>query len=264
MGIDLQQLAFTYHKGRNVLSGIDLGLDGGQLVSLLGPNGSGKSTLLRLIGGFMPPTSGCIKIDGLISHSMGTNSRAMRLAYVPQQPTLAFAYDLASYVAFGRHALGRRDADRFAQDALNKLDLAHLADRPVGELSAGQRQRAAIARALCQLMGDRPAGCTRVLLADEPLSALDPRHALLVSELLTELSSEGVLVIAVLHDLALASRLSDRVVLLSEEGRVLASDKPETALREDYLKSAYGVGFDRVSHDSKLVALLPKNQGRLV
>lgn len=108
-------------------------------------------------------------------------------------------------------------------------------------------------------MGDRPDGCSRVLLADEPLSALDPRHALLVSDLLTQLSTEGVLVIAVLHDLALASRLSDRVVLLSSEGRVLANDAPEAALLEDNLRSAYGVEFDRVSRDSELVALLPRS-----
>lgn len=259
MGIDVQQLAFAYHKGRTVLSGIDLGFEVGQLVSLLGPNGSGKSTLLRLIGGFMPPTSGSIRIDGSPTNALSAHNRAMRLAYVSQQPSLAFAYDLAAYVAFGRHAMGRRDSDLFAQEALDRLDLAHLADRPVGELSAGQRQRAAIARALCQLMGDRPDGCSRVLLADEPLSALDPRHALLVSDLLTQLSTEGVLVIAVLHDLALASRLSDRVVLLSSEGRVLANDAPEAALLEDNLRSAYGVEFDRVSRDSELVALLPRS-----
>lgn len=259
MGIDVKQLAFAYHKGRTVLSGIDLGLEGGQLVGLLGPNGSGKSTLLRLIGGFMPPTSGSARIDGSPTHTLSADNRAMRLAYVPQQPSLAFGYDLAAYVAFGRQALGRRDADRFSRDALGRLDLAHLADQPVGELSAGQRQRAAIARALCQLMGDRPPSSTRVLLADEPLSALDPRHALLVSELFTELTRDGVLVLAVLHDLALASRLSDRVVLLSGEGRVLANDPPEAALHEDNLRTAYGVEFDRVSHDSELVALLPRS-----
>lgn len=258
MGISIQQLSFAYHKGQTVLSDVNLDLEPGQLVSLLGPNGSGKSTLLRLIGGFAPPTSGRILIDETPTHTLSAHARASRIAFVPQQPALAFAYDLRAYVAFGRHALGRRDAERLASQALDRLDLPHLASRPVGELSAGQRQRGAIARALCQLLGDRPDGCMRVLLADEPLSALDPRHALLVTDLLRELADEGISVIAVLHDLALASRLSDRVVLLSDEGRVLAHDRPEIALVGEHLREAYGVDFDRITQDSGLVALLPR------
>ena len=241
---------------------VDVGFQAqaGQVVSLLGPNGSGKSTLLRLIGGFSAPDSGTLTIDGLHAHKLSHRERAARVGFVPQQPAVAFAYELADYVAFGRHAVGRRDTDRFTETALDRLDLAHLASRPVGELSAGQRQRAAIARAYCQLLGDRPTGSTRVMLADEPLSALDPKHALLVTDLLCELAGDGVLVVAVLHDLALASRISDRAVLLSSEGTLLAEGAPADVLTDTSLEAVYGVGFKRIVRDNTLLAILPEHR----
>jgi iron complex transport system ATP-binding protein len=258
VGLKASHIQFAYHVGRPVLQEIRFEADAGQVVSLLGPNGSGKTTMLRIIGGFVAPDSGSLTIDNLDAHKLSHHERAERIGYVPQQPAVAFGYELADYVALGRHALGRRDAAGFTAQALDRLDLVHLADRPVCELSAGQRQRAAFARAYCQLLGDRPAGCTRVLLADEPMSALDPRHALLVTALLGELAQTGVLVVTVLHDLALASRVSDRVVLLSDDGSLLSEGSSEEVLTDQFLEAAYGVAFKRIVQENRLLAILPE------
>jgi len=260
VGLKASHIQFAYHKGHPVLRDISFEANTGQVVSLLGPNGSGKSTLLRLIGGFAAPDSGSLTIDGLAAHKLSHHDRAMRVGYVPQQPALAFAYELADYTAFGRHALGKKDAAKYTAEALDRLDLSHLASRPVGELSVGQRQRAAFARAYCQLLGDRPTGCTRILLADEPLSALDPKHALLVADVLGELAQSGVLVVAVLHDLALASRLSDRVVLLSGEGTLLSEGLAGEVLTDRALEAAFGVGFKRIVQEDQLLAILPEHR----
>lgn len=241
-----------------MLEGVSLSAEPGSVLTLLGPNGSGKTTLMRLLAGGMTPSQGLIQLDGKPVHKLGAHDRAMRLAYVPQHPALAFAYPLRTYVAMGRFALGRRTAAVFADEAIKRLDLLDLADRPVTELSAGQRHRAALARGLCQLLGDRPAGVTRVLLADEPVAALDPKHALLVTELFKDLAQEGVLVLLVLHDLALAARVSDRLALLSSGGKLLAEGMPGEVLTDARLESAFGVGFRRLESGGSLAALIPE------
>jgi len=209
------------------------------------------------MSGSLTPEQGEVRLDTKSVHRLSAHERALRIAYVPQHPSLAFAYPVRVYVEMGRFALGRRTAAVFADEAMKRLDLTNLADRPVTELSAGQRHRAALARAMCQLLGDRPAGCTRVLLADEPVAALDPRHAMLVTELFQSLAHEGVLVVLVLHDLALAARLSDRLALLSGEGQLLAQGSPDEVLDERTLGSAFGVGFRRLESDGELAALIP-------
>lgn len=257
MPLAASDITFHYHAGTPVLREITFHQDPGQLLALLGPNGSGKSTLLRLIGGFLTPTSGALTIDGSAVRAMSAAERAKRLAYVPQQPGVAFAFDVRTYVSFARHALGRRDADRYVDEALERLDLAHLARRPMGELSAGQRQRAAIARALAQLAGPREPDTTRVLLADEPFSALDPKHALLVGDLFQSLAQGGVLLVVVLHDLALAGRLADRALLLGAGGELLAEGETNGVLRPEPLRTAFGVDFEAVTRQGELLAMHP-------
>lgn len=263
MSLTCEHLHFAYRPGRPVLNDITLSAAPGTILTLLGPNGSGKTTLMRLLTGSLTPSEGAVRLDGLTVTSMRAHERALRIAYVPQQPQVAFAYTLGAYIRMGRHALGRGEAAVYADEAMKLLDLAHLVDEPVPTLSAGQRHRAAIARAVCQLLGDRPKGCTRVLLADEPLAALDPRHALMVGELFRELAHRGVLVVLVLHDLALGARLSDSVVLLSGEGRVLCQGSPERVMEDETLRGAFGVGFRRLEMDGTLAALIPQSGGTL-
>ncbi len=257
MTLACEHIHFAFEEGKPVLADISLSAPGGSILTLLGPNGSGKTTLMRLLTGSLAPDQGQISIDGRPIARLSAHQRALRLAYVPQHPALAFAYPVRTYVEMGRFALGRRTAGGFAQEAMARLDLAHLAERPVTELSAGQRHRAALARALCQLLGERPGGTTRVLLADEPVAALDPRHSMLVTDLFRGLAQDGVLVVLVLHDLALAARLSDHLALLSDQGRVLVQGPQGEVLSEKWLRLAFGVGFRRLESEGALAALIP-------
>ena len=257
MALSCEHIHFAYRPTRPVLEDVSLSAQPGSILTLLGPNGSGKTTLMRLLAGGAAGAKGQIHIDGKPVHKLSAHERALRIAYVPQHPALAFAYPLRTYVAMGRFALGRRTSAVYADEAMKRLGLMDLSDRPVTELSAGQRHRAALARALCQLLGDRPAGVTRVLLADEPVSALDPKHALMVTQLFQDLAQEGVLVVLVLHDLALAARLSDQIASLSSGGRLLAAGPPGEVLTDETLRSAFGVGFRRLESEGSLAALIP-------
>lgn len=261
MTLACESIHHAYRPHRPVLSDVSLRAAPGEVLALIGPNGSGKSTLLRLLAGSLTPTKGHVTLDRREVRTMGAHDRALRVAYVPQVPSVAFAFDVRTYVAFGRHALGRGDSAVYADEAMKRLDLLDQADEAVPELSAGQRQRAALARALCQILGDRPPGCTRVLLADEPFSALDPRHALATESLLRDLAQEGVAVVVVLHDLALASRLADRVALFGPGGRLAATGAPGEVLREEELAGVFGVGFERVETGGRLRALIPRAGG---
>lgn len=262
MTLACESIHHAYRPARPVLSDVSLRASPGEVLALIGPNGSGKSTLLRILAGSLTPTKGRVTLDSREVRDLGAHDRALRVAYVPQVPGVAFAFDVRTYVAFGRHALGRGGAAVYADEAMKRLDLLDQADEAVPELSAGQRQRAALARALCQLLGDRPAGCTRVLLADEPFSALDPRHALAAESLLRELAATGVAVVVVLHDLALAARLADRVALLGPGGNLAVSGAPGEVLREDVLAGVFGVGFERLESGGRLASLIPRAGGR--
>jgi len=255
-----EHIHFAYRPSQPVLTDVSLSAETGSILTLLGPNGSGKTTLMRLLAGASSPSQGRVLVESKAAARLTAHERAQRIAFVPQHPALAFAYPLRTYVAMGRFALGRRTAAVFADEAMKRLDLMDLSDRPVTELSAGQRHRAALARALCQLLGERPAGTTRYLLADEPVAALDPRHALFVTELFKQLAQEGVTVVLVLHDLALAARISDRLALLSSQGRLIASGPPAEVLGDPALESVFGVSFERLESGGSLAALIP---GRL-
>ncbi|HED54952.1 MAG TPA: ABC transporter ATP-binding protein [Phycisphaerales bacterium] len=257
MTLAADHIDFAYRRGHPVLSGISLTIHPGRVVALLGPNGSGKTTLLRLLAGMIKPQAGSITIDGHQTHELNAHDRAQRLAYVPQNPALAFPFDLSRYVGFGRFALGNQDKVERVRRAIDRLDLTHKAHEPVGELSAGQRQRAAIARALCQL-GEEPApGFTRILLADEPTASLDPKHVVRVMELLKDLKEIGVGVVLVLHDLASAARWADHAILLDSAGTLLTEGTPDNALNDDSLQRAFGIGFQRIEREGELLALRP-------
>ncbi len=232
---------------RPVLRGIDLEAEPGVRTALIGPNGSGKSTLLRLLGGHLAPSDGTARLDGVPVASIAPSERARRIAIVPQTVSLAFPFSVARFVAFGRHALGRRGLEAAVAEAIERVDLADRARDPVGELSHGQQQRASIARALCQLSGMPRGG--RYLLADEPTASLDPAHTLLVASLFDELAAAGVGVVAALHDLGAAAAF-DRVLLLGAGGSPIAAGTPDEVLREGCLRASFGVGFRALADSS--------------
>lgn len=234
------------YASRTVLDRVDFSAARGELVTLLGPNGCGKTTLLRCISGVHPPASGTIALDGDDIASLGPAAMARRVAVVAQAAMLP-----GGFTAFDVALMGRTPHLRLLQGetrhdvaivraAMERADCWHLRARPVDELSGGERQRVVIARALAQQPD--------LLLLDEPTSHLDLAHQVETFRLMRELCREQQLaVVAVVHDLTLASLFSDRVVLLSE-GIVAAEGTPAGVLRADVLERTFGVAV-RVIHD---------------
>ena len=223
---------------KQVLGGISAVFQSGQVTTIAGPNGAGKSTLLTVLAGLRRPDGGRVLIGDEDMFNLPARQRAQRVGYLPQIPEVAWAVDVRTLVALGRipyvGARGLTAADEQAVErALSAAGLEAMADRDVTTLSGGERARALLARAL--------AGEPRWLLADEPLTGLDPGHQLDVAALFRKMAVEsGCGVVVTLHDLHMALRMSDRVIVLAE-GRILADGTPANALSPETLLRAYGV-----------------------
>ncbi|WP_409316160.1 heme ABC transporter ATP-binding protein [Pseudomonas sp. KCJK9016] len=227
-------------RGRKtVLADVSLQLESGEVLGVLGPNGAGKSTLLGVLCGELRSSEGNVLLDGeSLDHWSGTQ-RAQRLAVLPQVSTLDFAFRVEEVVGMGRlpYQSGRaRDAEIVA-DALAAADVGHLSGRSYLALSGGERQRVHLARVLAQLW---PGRAGQTLLLDEPTSMLDPLHQHTTLQAVREFAGRGAAVMVILHDLNLAARYCDRILLL-EDGRPVALDTPQQVLRPDSLKAVFGL-----------------------
>jgi iron complex transport system ATP-binding protein len=225
-------------KGREVLRGLELAAEPGRLTALIGRNGAGKTTLLRVLAGIVAPDAGAVLIGDVDIRSWDRGRLARVLAYLPQEHVVHWALTARAVVALGRlpyqpFGVGESAADRAAiEGALAAMDAAHLAQRPVPELSGGERARVLVARALAQ----EP----RVLLADEPAAGLDPAHQLTLFRHLAALAEAGRTVVVAVHDLSLAARFCHSVMLV-HEGRTLAAGPPQDVLTPQHLATAYGI-----------------------
>ncbi|EZH80564.1 MAG: heme ABC transporter ATP-binding protein [Pseudomonas sp.] len=222
-----------------VLSDIDLQLRPGEVLGVLGPNGAGKSTLLAALTGELPASTGQVTLDQRALDDWSGPERARRLAVLPQSSSLNFAFRVEEVVAMGRlpHDSGRvRDA-QVVQEALHAADAAHLTGRSYLELSGGERQRVHLARVLAQLW---PGGDGQILLLDEPTSMLDPLHQHTCLQAVRHLAESGAAVLVILHDLNLAARYCDRLLLL-EQGRAHALGTPAEVLRAEPLQAVFGL-----------------------
>lgn len=220
-----------------VLEGASLALHGGAITAIIGPNGAGKSTLLACLAGLRAPDAGEVLLEGAPLAAMPARERARRIGFLPQVAEVNWDIDVATLVSLGRlphqGRWGPGEADRAAVcRALEATDTARLAERVVASLSGGERARALLARVL--------AGEPHVLLADEPLANLDPRHQFESLALLRRIADAGAGVVLVLHDLAHALRIADRVVLMAE-GRIVADDVPQAVLTPERIAEVYGV-----------------------
>jgi iron complex transport system ATP-binding protein len=223
---------------RPVLAGIDVAVAAGEVVGLIGPNGAGKTTLLCALAGLLAPDAGTVALDGTPIGTLDRNTRARAISYLAQHGEANWAVTVETLVGFGRlpHLgpwRGPTAVDRAAvARALAACDATHLAARPLNRLSGGERARVLLARAL--------AVEPRVLLADEPVAGLDPAHALDVMAVLRARAQEGAGVIAVVHDLTIAARHCDRLVLI-DAGTVVADGLPAAVLTDANLARAYGI-----------------------
>ena len=235
--ITIEGLSVTL-AGRPVLAGIDARLEPGALIGVIGPNGAGKSTLARATLGLLPTVAGAVLVDGRDVTALPAGVRARMMAYMPQGQMLEWPLTVERLVALGRlprlgpmSRIGAADHDAIEQ-AMARADVLGLRNRTATGLSGGERARALLARALAV---EAP-----VLVADEPLAALDPGHQLQVMALLQDLARGGMTVVAVLHDLAMAQRFCDRLLLLAG-GRLVADGTPEAVLTAARLADVYGV-----------------------
>lgn len=224
---------------RDVVRGVSLGVEAGQITAVLGPNGAGKTTLLRAVVGLVP-YRGRIVLEGTELAALSRTERARRVAYVPQRSALDAPLSVATVVSHGRYAhtrsagLGR--ADKQAIDAaMEATDIADLAERPFTELSGGEQRRVLIARAL--------ATGARIIVLDEPAASLDVGHALALFALLGRLAGDGQAVVVVLHDLNDALRVADRGVLLAA-GSVAAAGPIADVIAEGPIRRVYGVELE--------------------
>lgn len=243
--------------GRRVLRDVDAAFAGGALVGILGPNGAGKSTLVRALLGLVP-TTGEVRVDGAPIAILTRARVARTIAYLPQGQTLHWPLSVERLVALGRQPhlapMSRIGAaDRTAITcAMATAEITDLAGRTATELSGGERARVLLARALAV---DAPA-----LIADEPLANLDPAHQLQGMGILRAQADAGVLVLAVLHDLGLAARFCDRLLLL-DGGLVIADGAPAEVLTPERLRDVYGVDAFFGEADGKRL-VVPLNRVR--
>jgi iron complex transport system ATP-binding protein len=235
--LQLDDIEFSYN-GRRTLARLSAQLERGQMVGLIGPNGAGKTTLLRLLMKLLTPDSGAIYLEGLPLRRFPHRALARRITLVPQDSEIGYPFAVEEIVAMGRNPyLGRfrpPDADdlRIVREAMAATEVTRLAARNIQTLSGGERQRVLVARAIAQQ--------TPVILLDEATANLDLCHQLDVLEMAQQLARRGHLVIAAMHDLNMASRYCDRLLLLAG-GTLVADGAPATVLTPEHLRRYFAV-----------------------
>ncbi|MFD5871489.1 ABC transporter ATP-binding protein [Streptomyces sp. NPDC060322] len=226
------------YGGRTVIEGLDVAVPSGLITTIIGPNGCGKSTLLRTLTRLLKPTAGAVVLDGEDIVTLRTREVARKLGLLPQAPVAPEGLTVADLVARGRHPhqswLRQWSSDDAAvvERALAMTGVSDLADRPVDSLSGGQRQRVWISMTLAQ--------GTDLLLLDEPTTYLDLAHAIDVLDLVDDLHESGRTVVMVLHDLNLAIRYSDNLVVM-RAGAILAQGHPRDVVTAELLEEAFGL-----------------------
>ncbi len=239
----LQAKNITIQLGRKtLLQNVELCILPGQITALVGPNGAGKSTLMGVLCGDRPAQKGTVTLDGRPLSAWPLGQLALRRAVVTQHSALSFPFRVEEVVRMGRMPHRPNDPEAEEQLLVSLLRAVGMLERrhqTYTTLSGGERQRVHMARALAQLARPQTQGPARYLLLDEPTASLDPAHALMLLELVQRVAQEKIGVLAVMHDLNLASIFADQVVMLGQ-GRVLAQGPPRQVITRERLDEAFG------------------------
>jgi len=238
MKISIEDLTFGYTPDHTILDNINLSLDGPGLTCIIGPNGVGKSTLVKCINGLIKPTSGTIEISGKNIKEFNRKQLAMTVGYVPPTTSDLFSLPVLDAVMIGRHNIQKwkntpEDIEKI-YDILELLGISDLAMRSFNSLSSGQHQKVSLARGLAQE--------TEILILDEPTSNLDVKYQVYVTEMLRAISREcGIMIIMISHDLNIASKYADNIIVMSEPGKIYSNGPPEEVITSEMVRNVYGI-----------------------
>lgn len=249
--IEAHQIVFGYPRGPIVLDQVSCTINPGEITAIVGPNGAGKSTLLRLLAALERPQSGKVTLQQRDLHSIPVALRAKQLAFIEQRPQVAFEFSTRKVVSFGAHTQGNQD--QRINNAIDRFELGQLADRPYRQLSVGQQQRVSFARAWVQIASNPSA----VLLADEPCSAMDPKHALQTMHEMKELTQTGIGVGIVIHDLSSAARWADNAIVLNSQGQLVVQGPSCQVLTDQILSEIFDVQLKRHEFESQYPVIIP-------
>ncbi|MEX2489675.1 MAG: heme ABC transporter ATP-binding protein [Pseudomonadales bacterium] len=255
MSLELDDAGFRV-QGKQLLDHVDLCLEPGRVVGVIGANGAGKTSLLKLASAELSPTSGEARLDRASLKTCTRESLARQIAVLPQHSMLDFPFRVDEVLHMGRipHMTGQ-SVDAAIVDEVSKImQLQAFAYRTYTTLSGGERQRVQIGRVLCQVW-DVVQGA--YLLFDEPTAPLDLAHQLTFLSLVKELAQKGAGILLILHDINLAARFADEIILL-KEGRVLANGQPDAVLTADNIRAGFGVEVELVATgETRLIVASP-------
>ncbi len=249
--LEVKNLKFGYNR-ETILKDVSFNIEKGKFISIIGPNGSGKSTLLKNLNGIYTPSGGKVTVDSIDINRIKTKELAKKIALVPQNTIIDYEFTVEDIVLMGRHPYkGRfqREDDNdyeIVKEALEMTNTFHLKDRIITEISGGERQRVIIAKALAQ----NPS----IILLDEPTSHLDINHQIEILNLLRKLNQEkGTTIVVVIHDINLASRYSDKIIMLNE-GEIIGIGRPEEVITKENIEFAYNlkVAIDKNKHTDSI------------
>lgn len=247
MSLSARHLSLSL-SGTPLLKEIDLDVEPGKITTILGPNGAGKTSLLRALIGELAPSTGSITLNGVPIKRVIPMQRARMLAVLPQHSLLNFPFTATEVVMLGRtpHETGVVHDRQVVAEALQAVDADHLATRIYTQLSGGEKQRVHLARVLAQIW-EATAGGDRYLVLDEPTSSFDLAHQQLTLEVVRALARKGVGILMVIHDLNLAARCADHMVLM-HGGRIAVSGNPADVLRPETIKDVFQVNVSIGRH----------------
>ena len=240
MRMKIENLHFSYGS-REVLKGVSFGIDDSGFVSVLGPNGAGKSTLFRCMLGLLEPSEGSVHICGRNIRQMPPAELSHRVAYIPQSHTPVFNFSVFDMVLMGTtaqlapFASPGKEQERLAEEAMERIGIAHLRNRGCSNISGGERQLALIARAIAQQ--------AKILVMDEPSASLDYGNKLRLMETVKGLTREGYTVIQSTHDPDQAYLYSDQILALYD-GKLLARGTPQETISSSLISRLYGVDVE--------------------
>ncbi|ABD87524.1 heme ABC transporter ATP-binding protein [Rhodopseudomonas palustris] len=254
--LDAEAASFAI-GGATLLDRIDLRIDRGELIAIVGPNGAGKSTLLRLLSGDLRPTRGAVSLQQRAIHSYAPRELASRRAMLSQHVNVSFPFTVEEVVWMGAGDRGRGTSQSLVDAALHEVGLDAFRDRQLPTLSGGEQQRAHFARVLVQLRCGEVEHGPGLLLLDEPTSSLDLRHQIDLAGTARRCARNGTTVIAILHDINLAARFADRIVVL-HQGRLAADGAPSQVIENSLIRRVFDIALVVRTAEDGVPFLLPQ------